>query len=104
MFKRRLFAIVAAGETPPDSRRDGGAAIVAPEVDLFFGRGGLDMGAGDSIVPAQFVLVDEAPEEAEPGGKGGKKGREHAPAARASIERGAVEGSQAEVGGAQAGS
>ena len=50
------------------------------------------------------MLVEEAPEIAESGGKGGEKGCEHAPATGASIEGGTVEGGEAQAGCAQAGS
>src|ERR1700684_4722502 len=50
------------------------------------------------------MLVNEAPEIAESGGKGGEKGREHAPATRAAVQWAAVEGSQAQTGRAQSGS
>lgn len=68
-----------------------------------FGRGGLDVGASDAVVPAQSLLIEEAPEIAEPGRNGREKGREDTPAARAPIEGGAVKGSQAQARGAEAG-
>src|SRR6266849_4152347 len=47
----------------------------------------LDVGACDPVVPAQSVLVENAPEIAESRGKRGEKRRQHAPAAHAAIER-----------------
>jgi hypothetical protein len=47
----------------------------------------LDVGARDTVVPAQSVLVKNAPEIAESARKGGEKRRQHAPAAQATIER-----------------
>ena len=58
-------------------------------------RGGSDVGAGDAVVPAQSLLIEKAPEIAEPGGNGREKGREDTPAARTPAETRAVKGGHA---------
>lgn len=67
-----------------------------------FGRGGLNAGAGDAVVPAQSMRIEEAPEIAEPDGNGREKRGEHTPTARAAVEGRAVKGSQAQTGSAEA--
>src|SRR5208282_2208204 len=62
------------------------------------------VGAGDAVVPAQTILVKHAPEIAKASGKRGKKRCEHAPAAAAAIEGGAVTCRQPQPGGAKYGS
>src|SRR6202158_2837906 len=64
----------------------------------------LHLGARDPVVPAQSVLVKKAPEIAESGRKRGEKRRQHAPAAPAAVERGAVKSCQSQPGGAKSGS
>src|ERR1019366_1099089 len=71
---------------------------------LFCWRCRLDVGARDTVVPAQSVLVKNAPEIAEPSRKRGEKRRQHAPAAQGTIERRAVKSCQPQPGRAKSGS
>lgn len=60
------------------------------------------MGAGDAVVPAEAILVEEAPEVSEGKGDGGEKRCKNAPAAKASGSGFSVEADKLEPGETQA--
>jgi len=62
------------------------------------------MGACDAVVPAEGILIKEAPEIAECGGKGGKKRGQHAPTAQTAADGGAIKIREPKASSAKSGS
>ena len=62
------------------------------------------MSARDAVVPAEGILIEEAPEIAECGGEGGKKRGQHAPSAQSAVEGRAIEIREPEASYAKSGS
>ena len=66
------------------------------------GLGGLEVGAGDAVVPAEGILIKEAPEIAESGGEEGEERCQDAPLAEASSDGEAIKTGDSQAGRAKA--
>src|SRR5450755_2214806 len=53
----------------------------------------------DTVMPAQVILIEKAPEISQSRGKRGEERGQHAPAEQAAIERGAIKSGQSKPGG-----
>src|SRR5580698_10433074 len=84
------------GNLPLDAC-DSFAKIVCSRIRLLSGSQ-LHVGTGNAVVPAQPILVKNAPEITKSSGKRGEKRRQHPPSAQTAIEWCAVKSRQPQAG------